>query len=156
MTIRPARPGEAPRLAAIVAASYAPWVPVIGQPPAPMQDDYAARIAAGQAWVLEVEGAPVGLVVIERAADHLLLDNIAVDPARQGRGDGRAMLDFVEAEAQRLGLAEVRLYTNALMARNIALYARRGYAKTERRQEKGFSRVYMAKRLSGSAATIPR
>ncbi|MDB5371445.1 MAG: family acetyltransferase, partial [Belnapia sp.] len=49
--IRPARPEDAARLAAIVEAAYAPWVPIIGQPPAPMRDDYAARIAAGQAWV---------------------------------------------------------------------------------------------------------
>ena len=95
-------------------------------------------------------------MVIEREADHLLLDNIAIDPARQGRGDGRALLDFVEAEARRLGLAEVRLYTNLLMERNIALYARRGYAETGRRQEQGFARVFMAKSLSGCAATTPR
>lgn len=147
MSIRPARPGEAPRLAAIVEAAYGPWVPIVGRRPFPMQDDYAARIAAGQAWVLEDGGTVVGLVVIEREPDHLMLDNIAIDPARQGRGDGRVLLDFVEAEARRLGLAEVRLYTNVLMARNIALYAKRGYAETARRQEQGFARVFMAKRV---------
>ncbi|MFC7692140.1 GNAT family N-acetyltransferase [Paeniroseomonas aquatica] len=140
----------------MVEAAYGPWVPIVGRRPFPMQDDYAARIAAGQAWVLEDAGAIAGLVVIEREADHLLLDNIAIDPARQGRGDGRALLDFVEAEARRLGLAEVRLYTNLLMERNIALYARRGYAETGRRQEQGFARVFMAKSLSGCAARAPR
>jgi GNAT superfamily N-acetyltransferase len=70
-----------------------------------------------------------------------------VEPARRGAGDGRALLDFAEAEARRRGLPEIRLYTNELMARNIALYAARGYAETERRQEKGFSRVFMAKRV---------
>ncbi|SDB62977.1 GNAT family N-acetyltransferase [Belnapia rosea] len=156
MTIRPARFGEAPLLAAIVERAYGPWVPAIGRRPMPMEDDYAARIAAGEAWVLEEAGAPVALVVIERHADHLLLDNIAVDPARQGRGEGRLLLDFVEAEAARLGLPEVRLYTNVLMERNIALYARRGYAETGREVQKGFSRVFMAKPVSGSAATAPR
>ena len=147
MTIRLAAPAEAPLLAAIVEAAYAPWVPIIGRRPMPMEDDYAARIAAGEAWVLEAAGRVQALVVIERHADHLLLDNIAVDPRRQGQGDGWALLDFVEAEARRLGLAEVRLYTNALMARNIALYAKRGYVETGRRQEQGFARVFMAKRL---------
>ena len=35
-----------------------------------------------------------------------------------------------------------------LMERNVALYAARGYAETERRREKGFCRVFMAKRLN--------
>jgi ribosomal protein S18 acetylase RimI-like enzyme len=146
--VRPARPEEAPRLAALVERAYAPWVPVIGRRPGPMEDDYAARIAAGEAHVLEGEdGGILGLVVVERHPGHLLLDNIAVEPARAGRGAGRRLLDFVEAEARRQGLGEVRLYTHVLMARNIALYGRRGYAATGRRREKGFDRVFMAKRL---------
>ncbi len=146
--IRPARPEEAPLLAAIVERAYGPWVPVIGRRPFPMQDDYAARIAEGEAWVLEDAGAIHGLVVIETEVDHMMLDNIAVDPARQGMGDGRVLLDFVESEARRRGLPEVRLYTNVLMERNIALYARRGYAETERRVEKEFARVFMAKTVA--------
>ncbi|WP_043358946.1 GNAT family N-acetyltransferase [Belnapia sp. F-4-1] len=156
MSIRPARPEEAPVLAAIVERAYGPWVAVVGRRPMPMEDDYAARIAAGEAWVLEEAGAPVALVVIEQHPDHLLLDNIAVDPGRQGRGEGRVLLDFVEAEAARRGLPEVRLYTNVLMETNIALYARRGYAETGREVQKGFSRVFMAKPVSDSAATAPR
>ncbi|WP_431271228.1 GNAT family N-acetyltransferase [Dankookia sp. P2] len=148
MTIRPARPEEAPRLAAIVEVAYGPWVPVVGRRPFPMDDDYAARIAAGEAWVLEEAGAVRALLVLETHPDHLMLDNIAVDPARQGKGDGRVLLDFAEAEARRRGLPEIRLYTNVLMERNIALYAKRGYAETERRQEKGFARVFMAKPLA--------
>ena len=145
--IRPARPEEAPLLAAIVERAYGRWVPVVGRRPFPMDDDYAARIAAGEAFVLETEGALRGLVVLETHPDHLMLDNIAVEPARQGHGDGRVLLDFVEAEARRRTLPEVRLYTNVLMERNIALYAKRGYAETERRQEKGFARVFMTKTL---------
>ena len=146
--IRPARPEEAPLLAALVERAYAPWVPVVGRRPFPMQDDYAARIEAGEAWVLDDAGAIHALLVIETHPDHLMLDNIAVDPARQGMGDGRALLDFAEAEARRRGLPEVRLYTNVLMERNVALYAKRGYAETERRQEKGFARVFMAKPIA--------
>lgn len=119
--IRLARPGEAARLAALVEAAYAPWVPVIGRRPMPMDDDYAARIAAGEAWVLEEASAIRGLVVIEAGPDHLFLDNIAVDPVRRGTGDGRVLLDFVEAEARRRGLPEVRLYTNALDAEHRAV-----------------------------------
>ena len=148
MTVRRARPEEAPALAAVVERAYAPWVPVVGRRPFPMQDDYAARIAAEQAWVLEGDGALRGLVVVETHPDHLMLYNVAVDPARQGMGDGRMLLDFVEADAVRRGLPEVRLYTNALMERNIAIYAARGYAETGRREEKGFAQVFMAKPIA--------
>ena len=144
--IRRARPDEAPLLRALVERAYAPWVPVLGRRPMPMDDAYEARVAAGETWVLEEAGATNGALVLEEHADHLLLDNVAVEPARQGKGDGRALLDFAEAEARRRGLPEVRLYTNELMERNIALYAARGYAETERRREKGFCRVFMAKR----------
>ncbi len=150
MTVRRARPEEAPLLRALVERVYAPWVPVLGRRPMPMDDDYEARVAAGEAWVLDEAGAVRGvlgvLVLVERA-DHLLLENVAVEPARKGKGDGRALLDFAEAEARRRGLPEIRLYTNELMERNIALYAARGYAETERRWEKGFRRVFMAKRV---------
>ena len=95
------------------------------------------------------------MLVLEEHADHLLLDNVAVEPARQGTGDGRVLLDFAEAEARRRGLPEIRLYTNELMERNIALYAARGYAETERRQEKGFSRVFMAKRVAAEPTGGP-
>ena len=52
-----------------------------------------------------------------------------------------------EAEARRFGHDNVYLYTNELMAENIALYARSGYAEYERRQEQGFRRVFMRKSL---------
>jgi GNAT superfamily N-acetyltransferase len=113
----------------------------------PMDDDYGARVSAGEAWVLEAAGAVHGVLVLEDHADHLLLHNVAVEPARRGEGDGRALLDFAEAEARRRGFPEIRLYTNELMERNIALYAARGYAETERRGEEGFRRVFMAKRV---------
>lgn len=146
--IRPARPEEAPLLAGIVAGAYAQWVPVIGRRPGPMDDDYAARIAAGEAHVLEdPAGRVVALVVIEQHPDHLMLDNIAVAPDRAGMGDGRVLLGFVEEEARRRGLPEIRLYTHALMARNVAIYEKRGYVVTDRRMDHGFDRVFMAKRL---------
>lgn len=145
--IRRAAPADAGALAALVERAYAPWVPVIGRRPAPMQDDYAARCAAGEAWLLERAGALRGAIVLEDAPDHLWLDNVAVDPASQGQGLGRALMEFAESEARRRLLPEIRLLTNALMRRNIALYARLGFVETDRAEEDGFSRVFMAKRL---------
>ncbi|WP_149539523.1 GNAT family N-acetyltransferase [Siccirubricoccus phaeus] len=149
MSIRPARPEDAARVAAIVEAAYTPWVAQIGQRPGPLDDDYAARVAAGETFVLEAGGAISGILVLEDHPDHLLLDNIAVDPARKGMGDGRVLLDFAEAEAKRRGFTEIRLYTHQKMAANIAIYLKRGYVETGRRVDKGLPRVFMAKLLAG-------
>jgi ribosomal protein S18 acetylase RimI-like enzyme len=77
----------------------------------------------------------------------MLLDNIAVDPACQGAGLGRELLAFAEQTARAAGHDVIRLYTNAAMTENIALYTRIGYAETHRVGEKGFRRVYMEKKL---------
>jgi len=143
MSIRPARPGEAPLLAALVERAYAHYLPVIGRRPAPMDDDYAARIAAGQAWVLEDDASILGLLVLEDAPDHLWLDNIAVDPDLGRKGLGQVLMRFVFDEARQRGVPEVRLLTNALMTRNIGIYQRLGFTEYDRREEKGFFRVYM-------------
>jgi GNAT superfamily N-acetyltransferase len=145
--IRKARSDEVDVVRAVVLAAYERYVAVIGTAPGPMLDDYAARIAADQVWVLEDTAGIAGVLVLENGPDRFLLDNIAVLPDRQGRGFGRLLLDFSEAEAVRRGWGAITLYTNVLMIENIAIYASRGYVELERRAEKGFDRVYMEKRL---------
>lgn len=145
--IRPARAGDLARMQAIVDGAYEKYVARIGKKPGPMLDDYAARIAEGAAWVAELDGRVAGLVVLLAEDDHLLLDNVAVDPAFAGRGLGRALIAFAEDEARRRGFREIRLYTHEKMTENIALYPRLGYEETHRAQQAGYDRVFMRKRL---------
>jgi glutathione S-transferase len=146
--IRLARVGEDAVVRDVVHTAYRHYVPRIGKPPGPMLDDYARRIADAQTWVLEDGGSIVGVLVLEEAEASLLLDNIAVLPECQGKGHGRRLLQFAETEARRRGIEEIHLYTHALMAENIALYRRIGYAETRRITEKGYDRIYMTKRLA--------
>ncbi len=134
-------------MGALVQRAYAPWVAVVGKRPAPMDDDYAHHIAAGEVFVCEEAGAIAALAVLIEAPDHLLLDNVAVDPARHGGGLGRRMIDFAEQEAVRRGYGELRLFTNERMARNIVLYERLGYVETHRDTVAGHRRVFMTKPL---------
>ena len=73
--------------------------------------------------MLEEGSVIAGIIVLLPATDYLLLDNIAVSPARQGSGLGRRLLAFAEAEALRRGYAEIRLYTHQTMVENQRLYA---------------------------------
>ncbi|WP_458094135.1 GNAT family N-acetyltransferase [Roseomonas sp. WA12] len=145
--MRLARAEEAGAIKALVERAYAAYVPLLGRRPAPMDDDFAARIAQGQAHVLERNGVLVALAVIEERGDHLWIDDLAVEPALHGQGIGRMLLAFAEAEARRLGLPALRLLTNERMKRNIAIYARAGFLEVERRETDGFRRVHMLRRL---------
>ena len=145
--IRPAEAANAPAVAACVAAAYEMYVARIGKPPGPMLDDYAAAIANHRVFVLGEAGAVIGALVLIRQAGGLLLDNVAVHPDHQGRGLGRRLIDFAEAEARREGYAALDLYTHEAMTENIAMYRALGYAETGRRVEHGYRRVYMRKPL---------
>jgi GNAT superfamily N-acetyltransferase len=145
---RIARPDEAPALRDLVRAAYAKYIPRLGREPAPMNDDYVARIAAGQAWVLEEGGTMVGALILEDEPGALLLYNIAVAPAAQGAGVGKRLIAFTEDEARRRGCALLRLYTNELMVENVAMYPRLGFTETHRGSEAGHRRVYFEKRLA--------
>lgn len=144
--IRLAREGDLAAVRAIARAAYARYVPRIGREPAPMVADFAAALAGGQLWVA---GDPVcGFVVAYPRGDHWHLENVAVDPAAQGRGIGLALVGHVEALARAGGAGAVELYTNARMTENQTLYPRLGYVETGRRTEEGFDRVFYRKQLA--------
>ena len=143
--LRPATPADVPDIEAIVHGAYAKYTVRIGKPAGPMLDDYAALVARGVVTVALVGGAVAGALVLLAAPDHLLLDNIAIKPELQGRGIGRMLMDFAEAEARRQSFRELRLYTHVTMVENLMLYGRLGFVETHRATVDGYDRVYMQK-----------
>ena len=133
----------------IVEQAYRQYIPRLGKPPGPMLDDYSARVSEGVVWVIEEGSAIAGIIVLLPKPEYLLLDNIAVAPARQGSGMGRRLLTFAEAEAVRRGYREIRLYMHQTMTENQHLYTAIGYEETGRGTEAGYERVFMRKRLAG-------
>jgi ribosomal protein S18 acetylase RimI-like enzyme len=132
--LRPARAPDAPRLARIARAAYARWVERLGgREPRPMSEDYDAVLAAKQVLVAERDGELVGLVVLDVDAEGFLVDNVAVDPAHEGTGVGRALLSAAEAAAARAGFDAIHLCTHERMTENVALYERIGYVEYDRR-----------------------
>jgi GNAT superfamily N-acetyltransferase len=147
MPIRPADAADLPVVERIVRDAYTKYIERIGKPPGPMLDDYRARIRTHEAWVIETDGSVGGVIILLPEHDYLLLDNVAVDPARHGRGLGRALMEFAEREARRRGYDEVRLYTHEKMTENIAMYPRLGWEETGRGEQAGYNRVFYRKRV---------
>jgi hypothetical protein len=62
-------------------SAYAHYVERIGVEPWPMREDYAARVAAREVWVLEQDEAIAGFVVLEEKA--------GTSPTTPGAGTSR-------------------------------------------------------------------
>ncbi len=148
MEIRPATPRDIPQVKACAEAAYEIYVAAIGKKPAPMMADFAGAEAFGQLHVAEVDQEVAGFVVFYDRDDHVHLENVAVSPHHQGKGIGRALVEFVERDARARGSAAVELYTNVKMTGNLSLYPALGYAEIGRWSEDGFDRVFFRKTLS--------
>ena len=133
MTLRKALAGDLQTVVSLTTTAYAPYSALFGAPPIPVTEDYAPRIARGEVWLLESGGELAGLLTLERHDDYAMIFSVAVAPEFQGKGFGIALLKHADEQTCLWGLPEVRLYTNARMERNIALYLAYGFHETGRR-----------------------
>jgi ribosomal protein S18 acetylase RimI-like enzyme len=146
--LRAATAADVPALAELVRAAYGHYVERLGGPPRPMTDDYAEVVRTHDVAVAEAGGEIAGLIVLAAGDEGFLVDNVAVAPAHQGRGVGRALLEHAEAAARGAGFDSIYLYTHELMTENQALYARIGYVEYARRLHGDARLVYMRKALT--------
>lgn len=154
--VRLAGPEDLAAIVALTEAAYAPYSAILDAPPIPVTEDYAPRIAQGEVWLLESDGELAGVIALERHEDHAMIFSVAVSPAFQSKGFGIALLKHADEQARQWGLPEIRLYTNAKMERNIALYLAYGYRETGRRPNPyrpGWVLVDMAKAFDTTSAS---
>jgi putative acetyltransferase len=114
----------------------------------------AAEVDAGRGafLVAYVDATPVGCGAIRRLdAATAELKRMYVEPARRGRGVGRAVLRALEAEARRLGVTRLVLETGARQTEALGLYEAHGFVRTSAFGEYvGLPlSVCMEKRISG-------
>ncbi|MFO1159822.1 MAG: GNAT family N-acetyltransferase [Reyranellaceae bacterium] len=152
--LRLAVAADAPAIRALTRLAYAKWVPVTGREPLPMRVDYEAAVRDHRFDLLYREGELAALIETVAGPDHLLIENVAVAPAFQGRGLGRTLVAHAERLAAASGLAEVRLYTNKLFTANVALYQRLGYRIDREESLNGGTAVHMSKRPGGQGSTV--
>jgi GNAT superfamily N-acetyltransferase len=146
-TARAAAQDDASGAAACVSAAYEHYVARNGLVPVPMRQDYAEVIRDFQVTVVEHDEDIVAVLALAVTDEGFLLDNVAVAPAHQGRGLGRWLLEYAEAEARRQGFDSIHLYAQEIMTENLALYRHIGYVDYTRRVEFGLHRVYLRKPL---------
>ncbi len=127
------------------------------------------RAAEGQCFIAEAGGAPVGTVTVcgpydvetapwttdvpwFREPDTAHFHQFAVDPALQGRGVGRLLLETIERWARRQGYKRMALDTALPATALRTMYARMGYADVGQVQWDGktYRSVVMQKALERS------
>jgi ribosomal protein S18 acetylase RimI-like enzyme len=147
LEMRQAVAADAAAIRALTREAYAKWVPLIGREPKPMTADYVQALRNHRFDLLHLDGKLVALIETILEADHLLIENVAVSPACQGRGLGRRLIAHAEQLAASHGHAEIRLYTNQMFAENVELYRRLGYRVDREEAFSGGAIVHMSKRV---------
>lgn len=106
---------------ALIALDRATWSPQVSPGPGPTEDPdpdatfFLERRGPNEVLVAEDEGRVVGYAILQQghwmpSHQHVrIINGFAVDPAVQGRGIGRRLLDFAKAEAVRRGAGKVSL-----------------------------------------------
>ncbi len=148
LELRRAGAADASAVRQLTREAYAKWVPLIGREPKPMVADYAEAVRHHFIDMLYLDGELAGLIETIPEVDHLLIENLAVAPAFQGRGVGQHLLAHAEALTASLGHGEIRLYTNKRFAANVAFYLKRGYRLDREEAFTGGVMVHMSKRLA--------
>lgn len=150
LLMRRALAADADAVRRLVHAAYRHYEPLLGRTPMPMLTDYDVAVREHEVWVLETADGIIAAVLelIERP-NHLWIDNVAVDPAWQGKGLGRKLLGFADDECRRRGLPELGLLTNERYVANIAMYERYGYRETGREPHLGTDLVHFRKTAPG-------
>lgn len=153
---------DASAIQAMVVAAYQKYTERIDTPPAPMLQDYAKLIETSRDSGVNVlvlhagkrdedeEQKVVGSIIIGQDKEDetaLKINNIVVDPAFQGRGYGKVLLQAAEQLARMLGLRALTLFTNVKMHENIAWYTKIGFVETGRKTEGSYERVYFRRDL---------
>lgn len=128
-----ATPMQHAEVLAVMRAAFAPYIRKLGREIAPTAfAGLPDALARGDVWLAMNDGAILGVAELKRDTDAVVLEHLAVDPARQGAGIGSALIGQVEAIARAAGATALTLYTAAIMEDLLRLYARHGFVERHR------------------------
>jgi GNAT superfamily N-acetyltransferase len=154
-----ARPPQHKEAEQILRAAFAPYVRKLGRE---LADDAFAWLPAaldrGDIYLAVEATEVVGVMATTRRATEMTLDQIAVNPLRQGTGVGSWLLARIEEVARSEGIRVLSLDTAEMAEDNVRLYARHGFRIVRRgppaHGKDPHLRVYMSKVLSSTPEAI--
>lgn len=127
-TFRTALPSEFGDADRVLRAAFTPYMHRLGREiPVDYYKWLPTSIERGDVFVAEEGGLIVGVAATERRETGLFLDRLAVDPAKQGTGLGRWLLERLDEVGRARGDRAVSLITAEMMDHLIKLYSRHGY-----------------------------
>ena len=134
-------PYDWPALLALLHRAFASMEGII-DPPSSLYSLTAQGIALqarkGEVWVI---GQPaLACVFLTPRPDALYLGKLAVDPAHQGRGHARVLIEHAAQRARALGLPALELQTRVELTANHAAFRRMGFIKTAATAHPGYTR----------------
>jgi GNAT superfamily N-acetyltransferase len=133
MVIRPSHVDEAPAVAALITLAYRVEDFFVSGDRTDATD-VRRRMQRGEFLVLEdPPGVLAGSVYVERRNDRGYFGMLSVDPARQGHGLGRALVDAAEARCLAAGCHEMEIEVVNLRTELPAFYRRLGYVEESTR-----------------------
>jgi GNAT superfamily N-acetyltransferase len=100
----------------------------------------AEDAAKGALLLAELESALAGCVFVRPKGDALYVGKLAVRPALQGQGVGKALVAAARAEARARGLQVLELQTRIELRENHAAFARMGFVKIAETTHPGYVR----------------
>ena len=101
--------------------------------------DFVKKAELGRAWLIFEAEKLAGYVILtlgfsfEYRGRDGYIDELYLDERFRGRGIGQKTMEFVEAEARRLGVNAIHLEATGSNDAAIALYRRTGFVEHERR-----------------------
>lgn len=141
-------------LLALIMSSFAYMDGVIDPPSSAhclTPDNLRQKIRDELAFVALNDGEILGCIFCKPEAISLYVGKLAVSPAAQGRGIGKALLAKAEETAHRLSLTSLRLETRIELINNHRQFSSWGFVKTAENSHAGYERVTsieMTKHLS--------
>ena len=135
LTFRTAKLSEGEEVGRIIRAAFTPYVRALGREwPAEGSAGYAeawerflGELERGDVYVALYGEQMVGAVRTRPQGNGLYIQQIAVDPSRQGTGVGSWLLVRIEEVARSRGLGGLSLETAEMAEANIRLYRRHGF-----------------------------
>jgi len=142
LVLRIATADDAPAIARVIAASFEQYRGKL-MPESGAFRETASGVAAeltrgAGAIVAERNGEMLGCVLIEEKEGDLYFGRLSVLPRARGGGLARQLIEAVESEARRRGLAGVRLGVRVVLTDNQRLFQALGYRETSREAHPGF------------------